>query len=285
MQENSYMLEIGRKQLLVIVKKVDFGVYLGEQVNASMDERVLLPKKQVPEGAGDGDELEVFLYRDSSDRLIATTNEPKLQLGEVKELTVAAVGKIGAFLDWGLEKDLFLPFKEQTRKVEPGDSCLVALYVDKSGRLCATMKVYHYLKTGSPYVIGDEVEGTIYEISANFGAFVAVDGQYSGLIPKKEAQAGYKAGQRLKLRVTEVKEDGKLTLSARQKAYAQIEEDAENVLQVIKEFANALPFDDKASPEVIQREFGLSKGAFKRAVGHLLKEKQIEIRDGKIYRR
>ncbi|WP_230398549.1 CvfB family protein [Novisyntrophococcus fermenticellae] len=279
------MLEIGRKQLLVIVKKVDFGVYLGEQVNASMDERVLLPKKQVPEGAGDGDELEVFLYRDSSDRLIATTNEPKLQLGEVKELTVAAVGKIGAFLDWGLEKDLFLPFKEQTRKVEPGDSCLVALYVDKSGRLCATMKVYHYLKTGSPYVIGDEVEGTIYEISANFGAFVAVDGQYSGLIPKKEAQAGYKAGQRLKLRVTEVKEDGKLTLSARQKAYAQIEEDAENVLQVIKEFANALPFDDKASPEVIQREFGLSKGAFKRAVGHLLKEKQIEIRDGKIYRR
>lgn len=279
------MLEIGRKQLLVIVKKVDFGVYLGEQVNASMDERVLLPKKQVPEGAGEGDELEVFLYRDSSDRLIATTNEPKLQLGEVKELTVAAVGNIGAFLDWGLEKDLFLPFKEQTRKVEPGDSCLVALYVDKSGRLCATMKVYHYLKTGSPYVIGDEVEGTIYEISANFGVFVAVDERYSGLIPKKEAQAGYKVGQRLKLRVTEVKEDGKLTLSARQKAYVQIEEDAENVLQVIGEFANALPFDDKASPEVIQREFGLSKGAFKRAVGHLLKEKQIEIRDGKIYRR
>ena len=279
------MLEIGRKQLLVIVKKVDFGVYLGEQVNASMDERVLLPKKQVPEGAGEGDELEVFLYRDSSDRLIATTNEPKLQLGEVKELTVAAVGNIGAFLDWGLEKDLFLPFKEQTRKVEPGDSCLVALYVDKSGRLCATMKVYHYLKTGSPYVIGDEVEGTIYEISANFGVFVAVDERYSGLIPKKEAQAGYKVGQRLKLRVTEVKEDGKLTLSARQKAYVQIEEDAENVLQVIGEFANALPFDDKASPEVIQREFGLSKGAFKRAVGHLLKEKQIEIRDGKIYLR
>lgn len=279
------MLEIGRKQSLVIVKKVDFGVYLGEQVNASMDERVLLPKKQVPEGAGEGDGLEVFLYRDSSDRLIATTNEPKLQLGEVKELTVAAVGQIGAFLDWGLEKDLFLPFKEQTRKVEPGDSCLVALYVDKSDRLCATMKVYHYLKTGSPYVIGDEVEGTIYEISANFGVFVAVDERYSGLIPKKEAQAGYKVGQRLKLRVTEVKEDGKLTLSARQKAYAQIEEDAENVLQVIEEFANALPFDDKASPELIQREFGLSKAAFKRAVGHLLKEKQIEIRDGKIYRR
>lgn len=278
------MLEIGRKQSLFIVKMVDFGVYLGEQVNASMDERVLLPKKQVPEGAGEGDELEVFLYRDSSDRLIATTNEPKLQMGEVKELTVAAVGKIGAFLDWGLEKDLFLPFKEQTRKVQQGDSCLVTLYVDKSDRLCATMKIYHYLKTRPPYVIGDLVEGTIYEISPNFGAFVAVDNQYSGLIPKKEAQASYKVGQKLSLRVTEVKEDGKLALSARQKAYIQIEEDADNVLSVIEEFANVLPFDDKGSPEVIQREFGLSKAAFKRAVGHLLKEKKIEIREGKIWK-
>lgn len=278
------MLEIGRKQSLFIVKMVDFGVYLGEEVNASMDERVLLPKKQVPEGAGEGDELEVFLYRDSSDRLIATTNEPKLQMGEVKELTVAAVGKIGAFLDWGLEKDLFLPFKEQTRKVQQGDSCLVTLYVDKSDRLCATMKIYHYLKTRPPYVIGDLVEGTIYEISPNFGAFVAVDNQYSGLIPKKEAQASYKVGQKLSLRVTEVKEDGKLALSARQKAYIQIEEDADNVLSVIEEFANVLPFDDKGSPEVIQREFGLSKAAFKRAVGHLLKEKKIEIREGKIWK-
>lgn len=282
--EESFMLEIGRKQSLFIVKMVDFGVYLGEEVNASMDERVLLPKKQVPEGAGEGDELEVFLYRDSSDRLIATTNEPKLQMGEVKELTVAAVGKIGAFLDWGLEKDLFLPFKEQTRKVQQGDSCLVTLYVDKSDRLCATMKIYHYLKTRPPYVIGDLVEGTIYEISPNFGAFVAVDNQYSGLIPKKEAQASYKVGQKLSLRVTEVKEDGKLALSARQKAYIQIEEDADNVLSVIEEFANVLPFDDKGSPEVIQREFGLSKAAFKRAVGHLLKEKKIEIREGKIWK-
>lgn len=279
-----HMLELGKKQTLIVVKKVDFGIYLGEERNAAMDARVLLPKKQVPEGIREGDELEVFLYRDSSDRLIATTNEAKLQMGEVKELTVAAVGKIGAFLDWGLEKDLFLPFKEQTRKVRPGDSCLVALYIDKSNRLCATMKIYHYLKTNAPYVIGDEVEGMIYEISGNFGVFVAVDNQYSGLIPKREAQADYKVGQRLHLRVTEVKEDGKLTLSARQKAYMQIEEDAENILSVIEEFANVLPFDDKASPEVIQREFGLSKAAFKRGVGYLLKRKQIELRDGKIWR-
>ncbi len=277
------MLNLGRKQKLTVVKKVEFGVYLGESMEAGEKERVLLPAKQVPEGTKEGDVLEVFLYRDSSDRMIATSREPKLTLGGLAVLKVAQTGKVGAFLDWGLEKDLLLPFREQTVKVRTGDQVLVSLYIDKSSRLCATMKVYPFLKTDSSYVIGDTVEGLVYEVSENFGAFVAVDDRYSGLIPKREAQAGYKVGQRLKLRVTEVKEDGKLTLSARGKAYEQIREDAENVLQVIDEFAGVLPFDDKASPEVIQREFGLSKAAFKRAVGHLLKEKQIELRDGKIW--
>ncbi len=277
------MLNLGRKQKLTVVKKVEFGVYLGESMEAGEKERVLLPAKQVPEGTKEGDVLEVFLYRDSSDRMIATSREPKLTLGGLAVLKVAQTGKVGAFLDWGLEKDLLLPFREQTVKVRTGDQVLVSLYIDKSSRLCATMKVYPFLKTDSSYVIGDTVEGLVYEVSENFGAFVAVDDRYSGLIPKREAQAGYKVGQRLKLRVTEVKEDGKLTLSARGKAYEQIREDAENVLQVIEEFAGVLPFDDKASPEVIQREFGLSKAAFKRAVGHLLKEKQIELRDGKIW--
>lgn len=278
------MLNLGRKQKLTVVKRVEFGVYLGESREAGEQERVLLPAKQVPEGTKEGDELEVFLYRDSSDRMIATIREPKLTLGGLAVLDVVQTGKIGAFLDWGLEKDLLLPFREQTFRVCQGDKVLVSLYIDKSSRLCATMKVYPFLKTNSPYTIGDTVEGVVYENSGNFGAFVAVDDKYSGLIPKREAQAGYRTGQRLKLRVTEVKEDGKLTLSARGKAYEQIQEDSENVLQVIGEFAGVLPFDDKASPEVIQREFGLSKAAFKRAVGHLLKEKQIELRDGKIWR-
>ena len=277
------MLNIGRKQKLVVVKKVEFGIYLGETREAGEKERVLLPIKQVAEGTKEGDELEVFLYRDSSDRLIATTREPKLVLGELAVLNVAATGKIGAFLDWGLEKDLFLPFKQQTRRLHPGDEVLVSLYIDKSDRLCATMKVYHFLKTNSPYVVGDTVKGRIYEISGNFGVFVAVDDRYSGLIPKREAQADYHVGQELECRVTEVKEDGKLSLSARGKAYEQIAIDAESVLSVIEEFAGVLPFDDKASPEVIQREFGLSKAAFKRAVGHLMKEKQVVIRDGKIW--
>ena len=128
-------------------------------------------------------------------------------------LRVAETGKIGAFLDWGLEKDLFLPYKEQTKRVQPGEECLAALYIDKSSRLCATMKVYEYLKKDSPYQRDDKVTGRIYEISENFGVFVAVDDCYSGLIPAKEAQGKYRVGDILNLRVTRVQEDGKLDLS------------------------------------------------------------------------
>lgn len=278
------MIQLGKKQELTVVKTVDFGVYLGSDVGAGEKERVLLPKKQVPEGTKDGDKLMVFIYKDSSDRLIATTREPMIEIGQLAVLKVAAVGKIGAFLDWGLEKDLFLPFKEQTKRVHEGEECLIALYADKSERLCATMKVYHYLKKQSPYIIGDEVSGRVYEISDNFGVFVAVEDKYSGLIPKREAQGQYKVGDVLSCRVTNVKEDGKLDLSTKQKAYIQLNEDAANVLEVIGEFAGVLPFDDKASPEVIQREFGLSKNAFKRAVGHLLKENKVKLDGGRIYK-
>ncbi|MBR5579218.1 MAG: RNA-binding protein, partial [Lachnospiraceae bacterium] len=180
------MLKLGEKQRLQVLKKVEFGVYLIDKNEGNEEERVLLPMKQVPEGVKPGDELEVFLYKDSKDRLIATTNTPLLEMGQIKELEVAQVTKMGAFLNWGLEKDLLLPFREQTRPLKEGDRCLVALYIDKSSRLCATAKVYHYLGTDSPYKREDKVEGVVYEISKNFGAFVAVDGQYSALIPKKE---------------------------------------------------------------------------------------------------
>lgn len=209
--------------------------------------------------------------------------EPLLQVGQTAVLKVVQVTKIGAFLDWGLEKDLLLPYHEQTLKVREGEECLVALYVDKSSRLCATMKVYKYLSTRTPYVIGDTVKGRVYEISDNFGVFVAVDDKYSALIPAREAKGKYRPGKILELRVTEVKEDGKMNVSDRKPAYQQIDEDAECVLEVINEFAGVLPFDDKASPEVIQREFGLSKAAFKRAVGHLLKAGKVEIKDRRIY--
>ena len=276
------MLYLGKKQELEIMKKVDFGVYLKSPEDAKGEERVLLPAKQVPQGASIGDTIEVFLYKDSKDRLIATTNTPLLMMDEVKVLKVAQVGKMGAFLEWGLEKDLFLPFREQTRKVREGEECLVALYIDKSSRLCATMKVYHYLKLDSPYKKDDKVEGIVYEISDNFGAFVAVDDQYSGLIPKKEFFGTLKTGDRITARVSAVKEDGKLDLSIREKAFAQIVVDAEKVMQVIESFDGALPFNDKANPEVIRREMQMSKNEFKRAVGHLLKAGKIEITEKSI---
>lgn len=275
-------IEIGKIQTLTIVKKVEFGVYLAPADNR--EEKVLLPAKQVPQGAQPGDEVEVFVYRDSKDRLISTTTRPKLTLGEVAVLTVAQTGKFGAFLNWGLEKDLFLPFKEQTRSVREGDSFPAALYVDKSGRLCATMKIYHYLKTDSPYGKDDRVTGHLYEISRQFGAFVAVDDIYSALIPPREMYGELHVGDLVEARVTSVLEDGKLNLSVRDKAYQMIEADAEKVLRVIDSFDGALPFNDKANPEVIRREMQMSKNEFKRAVGHLLKNGQIRITEKGILR-
>ena len=279
------MIELGKKQTLTVVKTVDFGVYLAEKDDKEGKDSVLLPAKQVPASTKAGDELTVFIYKDSKDRLIATTREPMLQVGQTAVLKVSQVTRIGAFLNWGLEKDLLLPYHEQTTRMQEGKDVLVALYIDKSQRLCATMKVYHYLSARTPYVVGDQVKGRVYEISGNFGVFVAVDDKYSALIPAREAAGKYRPGEILDLRVTEVKEDGKMNVTDRQKAYLQIEEDAESVLSVIDEFAGVLPFDDKASPEVIKREFGLSKNAFKRAIGHLLKEGKIEIKERRIYKK
>ncbi len=277
------MLNLGTRQELVIAKTVAFGVYLSEDGDRN-GETVLLPRKEVPADARVGDMLDVFLYKDSQDRLIATTREPLIMLNQVALLKVREVGRIGAFLDWGLEKDLLLPYREQTKHVRAGQEVLAALYIDKSSRLCATMNVYPYLKQNSPYQIGDTVTGRIYETSDNFGIFVAVDDIYSALIPKKEASGHYDIGSVIEARVTDVKEDGKLDLSTRQKAYLQIGEDAEMVMQVIEEFDGVLPFNDKVSPEIIRREFGLSKNAFKRAVGHLLKEGKIEITENRIFK-
>ena len=265
-------MKLGEKQVLTVVKKVDFGVYLG-----SDEERVLLPKKQVPEGIEAGDPVEVFLYKDSSDRMIATTNEPKITVGELAVLEVVDVGRIGAFLDWGLEKDLLLPFKEQTVKVEKGDRCLVSLYVDKSGRLCATMKVYPLLRTASPYKKDDMVRGTVYGISREYGVFVAVDDRYSALIPRREVYGRMYIGQQVEARVAEVKPDGKLDLSVRGKIPEQMDADAQQIMERIVKNGGFLPFTDKAEPERIKTEFGMSKAAFKRAVGRLLKQGRITI--------
>lgn len=279
------MLQLGKKQELFIVKVVDFGVYLGEEINAGMDDRVLLPKKQVPAKAQPGEKIEVFLYKDSKDRIIATTNMPAIMVGEVGLLQVSQVTQIGAFLNWGLEKDILLPYKEQTRRVSEGEEVLVALYIDKSKRLAATMNVYEYLSKDSGYQKDDMVMGTVYQISEEYGAFVAVDNCYSALIPKREMYGEIRVGDKINARVTSVKADGKLDLSIREKAYVQIEKDAQKILEILDSFDGVLPFTDKANPEVIKRETQMSKNEFKRAVGNLLKNGKIEIKETCIRRK
>ena len=269
------MIELGKRQLLTVVREKEFGVYLAE--DPKDETAVLLPAKQVPAGTRAGDRLEVFIYRDSEDRLIATTREPKLQVGETAVLTVKETGKIGAFLDMGLEKDVLLPFKEQTERVRPGQQCLAALYVDKSGRLAATMKVHPYLSGDSPYEKDDRVSGMVYEVSPQIGAFVAVDGRYYGLIPAKEFFGNVRPGDMVQARVTKVRDDGKLDLSLNEKAHIQMNTDAETVMEALEARGGVLPFTDKADPEIIRQEFAMSKNAFKRAVGHLLKEGRVRI--------
>lgn len=275
------MIELGKYQDLEVVTPSDFGVYLGEP-NSTGEERVLLPKNQVPEGLVVGDSINVFIYKDSEDRIIATTATPLLTLGEVAVLKVIEVGTIGAFLDWGLVKDLLLPFKEQTKRVHIGDQVLVGLYVDKSSRLCATMKVYDYLSLSSPYSKDDKVIGTVYELNEDFGAYVAVDNLYSGLISKSELYRDINPGDSVEARVIKVKEDGKLDLSIREKAYLQMDIDTELILAKLKENNGELSMNDKTPPEMIKKEFNLSKNAFKRALGRLLKEDIIEFTDNGI---
>ncbi|MEG1416518.1 MAG: S1-like domain-containing RNA-binding protein, partial [Clostridium sp.] len=215
------MIKLGEIQTLKVIREADFGVFLGCE---DEDEVVLLPKKQVPRGTNIGDDIEVFVYKDSEDRDIATTRTPKIVIGDLAVLKVVDYTKIGAFLDWGLEKDLFLPFKQQVDSIAVGSSYLVGLYVDKQGRLCATMKVYDLLSCESPYKDNDMVKGTVIKLST-IGAFVAVDNKYQGLILNKELFGTPKVGDEVEVRIKKVREDGKLELSLRMPTKKQIEVD------------------------------------------------------------
>lgn len=278
------MLNLGQEQTLKVIKKVEFGIYLAEP-GTDGSERVLLPGKQVPEGTKIGDELTVFLYKDSKDRLISTMAKPLIMLGGVTRLHVKDVGKIGAFCDWGLEKDVLLPYHEQTRRVKKDEDVLCAMYIDKSSRLCVTMNVYEYLRTDSPYKEGDKVRGVVYEMSDNFGAFVAVDDIFSALIPKKELYKDIRISDEIEARVIKVREDGKLTLSIREKTSEQMDIDGVRILEEIDAYNGLLPFTDKASPDIIKEKISMSKNEFKRAVGRLLKEGKIEITERGIRRK
>lgn len=277
------MIQLGKLQILEALKKTDNGVYFIAP-SGSREDCVLLPKNQVPASLQLGEQLELFVYKDSEDRPIATTATPALQLGEVALLKVIDTSSIGAFLDWGLAKDLLLPFKEQTKKVQVGDEILAALYLDKSHRLCATMNVYEYLSSDSPYQKDDKVSGTVYELSNQFGVFVAVDNKFSAIIPRKEVFHDYQPGDRIvNARVTNVREDGKLNLSVREKTFIQMDEDSMIIYEKLTNANGFLPYHDKSDPEQIKSVFGLSKNAFKRAIGRLFKERKITIEKDGIY--
>ncbi len=286
------MIMLGQVQTLTVCRSTENGIYLESKTEgtpsfstdtAAIEEtRVLLPRNQVPEGIKHGDTLRVFIYRDSEDRAIATTTVPPLTLGETAVLTVKETSTIGAFLDWGLAKDLLLPFKEQTTKVKEGEQVLVALYIDKSGRLCATMHVYDYLSGNAPYKKDDRVSGMVYENIDEFGTYVAVDNMYSALIPRREVIVPLRPGTVIQARVTKVQPDGRLELSVREKAYLQMDSDSQRVLDILKEAGGFLPYHDKSNPEAIKAKFELSKNSFKRAIGHLYKEGIISIEENGI---
>lgn len=270
------MIELGKIQKLQVIRNAPIGVYLNSKDGKPGNE-ILLPKSQVPQGTEPGAEIEVFVYKDSEDRPVATVRKPKLVIGELALLEVVEVTGIGAFLDWGLEKDLFLPFREQVGKVIKGGTYLVGLYIDNSYRLCATMNIYNILGTRSPYKENDRVQGTVYSTSKELGAFVAVDNKYHGLIPNKELYGSYNIGDVVEVRIKKVRQDGKLELSVRKEAYNEIDEDAQRIIEALKVGGGTLPLNDSSDPERIKAELKMSKGAFKRAVGRLLKEGKIKI--------
>jgi len=273
------MIEIGKIQTLQIANFTSFGAYLDAGTGVRHD-NILLPIKQVPEEAKEGDELEVFIYRDSEERLIATRKRVLAQLGELDYLRVTAKTQIGAFLDIGLERDLFLPFHEQKFPIKVGKSYLVKVYLDKSQRLSATTEIYEYLSAESTYQKNDHVVGTVYSVNPEMGAFVAVDNKYMGLIPVNEYFSELVEGDQIEARVIRVREDGKLDLSPRELSYLQMDKDTVKILDGIKSYEGFLALNDKSSPLEIKSRLQMSKAAFKRAVGKLLRENKVVQADG-----
>ena len=239
--------------------------------------RVLIPFAEQIGRPRTGDEVKVFFYEDKGGRLTATMRAPYLQDGEIGILEVAAVTKIGAFLDNGVPKQVLLPFKEQIHKPEVGDEVLVWLYTDKSGRQAASMRVYSHLDRHSPYHEDDRVTGFVYEVNPELGVFVAVDNKYYGMVPIRETFKNYAYGDEVEARVARVREDGKLDLLIRDKLYKTVQEDADVILYELKRNNGFLPYGDRADAAFIEETYAMSKNQFKRALGHLYKNHVVEL--------
>ena len=269
------MFTIGKIQKAYVNRMSEYGAFLSDEKNG--EDEVLLPNKFVPKDIEIDQELTVFIYRDSEHRLTATTQAPLLSVGEIGFLEVVSSIKNGSFLNMGLDKDLYLPYNEAKGTPQKGRKVLVMVYVDRNDQLCATMKIFNHLKDATHYKTGDHVKGTVYEIKDEMGAFFAVDDMYHGMIPKHELYKEIKVGAKLEARVTKVREDGKVNLSIREKSVVQINDDVELLLKALENSDGVLYLNDESEPEDIKRKLNMSKRAFKRAVGRLLKEGKIQI--------
>ncbi|WP_018249785.1 CvfB family protein [Orenia marismortui] len=266
-------MNIGKYNEGKVVKEVDFGLYL--EISG---EEILLPKKYIPEGTEIGDILKVFLYKDSEDRLIATTLTPKAEVGDYAYLEVKDVSRIGAFLDWGLEKDLLVPYREQRGKMKKGKKYVVRVYLDQeTDRIVATEKFDRFINHNELDVSeGDEVNILIYRYT-DLGVEVIIDDKYYGLVYNDDIFKNLKIGQRHKGYIKKVREDNKIDLSLRKIGYGRIEDAKTKILKKLKEKEGFLALNDKSSPDLIKKVLEMSKGTFKKAIGGLYKEEIINI--------
>lgn len=266
-------IKLGKINRLAVVKTVDFGLYL-DGGNAG---EILLPSRYVPEGCRVGDELDVFLYLDSEERLIATTQEPLAQVGDFAYLQVAWVNNYGAFLDWGLMKDLFVPFREQKMKMQKDRSYIVHLHIDEeSYRIVASAKVERYLSDAMPpYRAGDEVQMLVWQ-KTDLGFKVIVDNRFAGLVFENEIFRPLHTGDRLTGYVKQVRPDGKIDITLQKKGQEAVTDFSEVLLEYLQR-QGFTPLGDKSPAEDIYAEFGVSKKVFKRAVGDLYKRRLIEL--------
>jgi len=268
---------LGRFATLEIRRFGSPGAFLAEKGAALDAPALLLLGPEIPKDAREGDEVAVFVTLDSEGRPLATTATPKVGLGEVAFLTVTACTDFGAFVDWGLPKELLVPFAEQTRKLCVGERQPIGLYVDNTGRLAGTMRVSELLDTSSAFMHGEWVEGEAWRDDPDIGLFVIVQRRFVGLVPRQEPHS-LSRGQAARFRVTRVHSDGNIELSLRGHAHEEMADDAQKILQLLKR-PGAPKLGDRSDPEQIRALFGLSKKAFKRAVGRLLKERLVDIDD------
>ena len=275
------MAAIGRFNSLQVVKHTEIGLFL----DGGPHGEILLPKRYIPkdEPTEPGEWLNVFIYLDSEDRIIATTLKPKVQVGGFASLKVVEVSRVGLFLDWGLPKDLLLPHSEEKRPLQVGDYCVVYCYIDeRTRRITATARLDRYLDdTAAHYQAGQEVDLLVVE-RTDLGFKAIIDGRHWGLIHKNELFKLVRSGMREKGYIKEVRADGKISLSLQPVGQAARDDLGERILAALREAGGSLALSDKSPPEAISREFGVSKGNFKKAIGGLFKQGLITILDDRI---